>query len=187
MTGSMPLLTHNDSKRIDAAIERKTILNKVDNPNEHIHKWPKNTILVASDSMLSNLDERRLSKNKFNVKVRSFSGSTVSDMYFYSYPLLRKQPDYVILHVGTNDCVGHTSDQVLRDLLALRQNIETVISGVKVILSQPVSRYDGNALPSLRVQQLIRKIEHVDVPLLKNRNLVRKHGGKKGLHFNDFG
>ena len=99
----------------------------------------------------------------------------------------RKQPECVILHVGTNDCVDNASDQVLRDLLALRQSIEKVIPGVKVILSQPISRYDGNALPSLRVQQLIRKIEHVDVPLLKNRNLVRKHVGKKGLHFNDYG
>ena len=28
--------------------------------SNHVNKWPKNTILVASDSMLSGLDERRL-------------------------------------------------------------------------------------------------------------------------------
>ena len=101
---------YNVSMRIDAAIVRITSLNEVNNPNEHVHKWPKNTFLVASDSMLSNLDERRLSKNKVNVKVRSFSSSTTSDMYFYSYPLLRKQPDYVILHVAQT--IVYTTQQI---------------------------------------------------------------------------
>ena len=106
---------------------------------ERTHKWPKKTILVASDSMLSGLDEQRLSRYK-HVKMRCFRGSTVKDMYHYLYPLLQKdhylypllqyhylypllqkEPEYLILHVGTNDCTYHTSDTVLRDLLSLKK------------------------------------------------------------------
>ena len=91
-----------DTNRIATAIERIKTLKRLTEENtaiEDVHKWPRNTILIAGDSMLSNLDERRLGINS-NVKVRSFSGSTISDMYFYLHPLLQKQPEYVILHVG---------------------------------------------------------------------------------------
>ena len=45
------------------------------------HKWPKNAILIAGDSILNNIQENRLNK-KFNVKVRPFPGACISDMYF---------------------------------------------------------------------------------------------------------
>ena len=39
----------------------------------HDYLWPPNTILIASDSMLQNIDENRLCKGKFKVKFE-FSG-----------------------------------------------------------------------------------------------------------------
>ena len=81
--------------------------------------WPPHTILIASDSMLQNVDETRLCKNKYNVKVRAFRGSVIHDMYDYLTPLLRKKPEYVILHVSTNDCVNLSSKKVMQDLLNL--------------------------------------------------------------------
>ena len=45
------------------------------------HNWPPHTILIASDSMFQNINERRLNKKTFTVKVRSFRGSTVNDMH----------------------------------------------------------------------------------------------------------
>ena len=62
-----------------------------------------------------------------------------------------------------------------------------MVPNVKVILSQPIARFDGNPLPCLRVQHLIQKLEKLQVPLLNTRNIVRKHIGRKGLHFNDYG
>ena len=64
----------------------------------NVHQWPKDTILIASDSMFNTIDEKRLSMYGKNVKVRSFKGSTISDMYFYLYPLLQKCPKYLLLH-----------------------------------------------------------------------------------------
>ena len=63
---------------------------------------------------------KRLSKNDFNPKVRVFNGSTIAEMYFYLGPPLKKELEYVILHVGTNDC-GYTSgNEVCRKLLGLK-------------------------------------------------------------------
>jgi hypothetical protein len=47
----------------------------------------ENTILVASDSICNQIDEKRLSK-KYTVKVRAFSGASINDMYWYLHPLL---------------------------------------------------------------------------------------------------
>ena len=151
-----------------------------------MQKWQRNTILVASDSMLSGLDEKRLGRNKYRVKVRSFKGSTVEDMYHYLYPLLRKEPDCLVLHVGTNDCVNHTSDKVVNDLLSLKQHIEIKVPGIKVILSIPISRFYKNCTACKRVD-LMRKLVDLNLPSLDNRNLVRKHVGRKGLYINDYG
>ena len=55
--------------------------------------------------MVASIGECKMSR-KHLIKVRSFPGATCSDMYHYLVPILEKQPDYVILHVGTDD-VAH--------------------------------------------------------------------------------
>ena len=44
--------------------------------------------------------EGKLSKNG-SIKVRSFPGSTVDDMLFDIIPILKKRPNYLIIHVRT--------------------------------------------------------------------------------------
>ena len=175
-----------DINAIKAAVRRIDILNKV-KKNSIVHKWPKKTILVASDSMFCQLDEQRLCKNNFTVKVRSFKGSTVEDMYSYLYPLLRKEPDHLILHVGTNDCVNHSANIVLDDIRELKQHIEDTVPGIKVILSIPVERFDGNLEACKRVRSVIGNLMSSNLSCLDNTNIERKHIGSKGLHLNNYG
>ena len=86
------------------SLEENVITNVITNG---INKWPTGTILITSDSICNNLDERRLARNS-RVKVRCFPGAQINDMYNYLEPLLQKQPDYVILHVSTNDAIMKT-------------------------------------------------------------------------------
>ena len=44
-----------------------------------------------------------LSDREEKVVVKHFSGSTTEDMKTYIQPLLKRDPDRVIIHVGTND------------------------------------------------------------------------------------
>ena len=55
------------------------------------HPWPKNKILIAGDSMINEINEKRISTNFKSVKVRGFSGATIDDMFFNLIPLLRKK------------------------------------------------------------------------------------------------
>ena len=83
------------------------------NEDKNNHTWPINTLLIASDSIMNSIDEKRLNRSDVNVKVRSFSGSTIADMYDYIKPLLRKQPTHLLLHVGSNDAPFKTSNLIL--------------------------------------------------------------------------
>ena len=85
--------------------------------NENIQKWSKDINLIVDDSMLPGIDKRRISKRDRKVKIKNFPGATIDDMYDYVKPLLKKCPDNIILHVGTNNTVNESSKEVLGKLL----------------------------------------------------------------------
>ena len=160
-------------------------ISKEEYPTIKVHKWSKNTILIATDSIYNQIDEKRLSR-KYNVRVRAFSGASVEDMYWYLYPLLKKEPDYVILHVGTNNCTYDTPEDILCNILRLKQHIQAVLPNCQVILSQPIIRTDSKKAAST-MHQLISLFNELNVFMLDNSNIGEGHLGKKGHHLNTRG
>ena len=110
--------------------------------NFDAHPWPKNTILIAGDSMINGINEKRISTNFKSVKVRCFSGATIDDMYFNLIPLLRKKPAALVLHVGTNNSSNETSFQICDKLLNLIHFIKENNPNCHVALSSPIDRLD---------------------------------------------
>ena len=84
-----------------------------------IHKWPRNTFLITSDSVISGIDEKKLSK-KYPVNIRPFPGASADDMHHYLRSLLQKCSDTTILHVGTNNLVNEFFRVELDKILKLR-------------------------------------------------------------------
>ena len=50
------------------------------------------------------------------VNVIPFSGATIEDMYDYLKPMLRKCPDNIILHVGTNNAAREPATRFEKDI-----------------------------------------------------------------------
>ena len=73
--------------------------------------------------MVNGIDEKRLSKKHSNVKVFHFPGARIEDINQYIAPIIKKQPDYLILHARTNDATTNTSKKIVDDLLILKSNI----------------------------------------------------------------
>ena len=73
--------------------------------------------------MLAGIEQKRISGNR-SVKVRIFPSATTHDMYDYVKPLLKKYPDNIILHIGTNNSVNGTSRDILNGILCLKNFIE---------------------------------------------------------------
>ena len=78
----------------------------------------------VGDSIVSGIEENRISRQRKKVKAKSFPGAAIEDMYYYIKPLLKKCPKNIILHIGTNNTVNGTSTIVLDKLLSLKSFVE---------------------------------------------------------------
>ena len=76
-------------------------------------KWPRGTVAIVGDSIMSGIREEFLKTDKHNVKVRFFSGGTIEDMEDNIKPILKREPYYIILHVGTNNSTNSTARDIL--------------------------------------------------------------------------
>ena len=66
---------------------------------------------------------------------------------------LKKEPEFILLHVGTNDTPYKSSEEVLVELLQLKDHIESILPGTTVILPQPTIRAD-NSKANYTIKQL---------------------------------
>ena len=99
-------------------VENTSILNSIyDNPMDEKAMWKPGTTLITGDSMLYGIDETRLKHSK----VRIFPGCTVDDMFYNIFPLLRKKPSNILLHVGTNNAVSDTPEKIVEKLNKLKK------------------------------------------------------------------
>ena len=69
--------------------------------------------------MINGIDKKKLQKHG-NVY---FSGARINDMNHHLIPIIAKQPNYLILRLGTNDATTNTSRKIIDDLLMLKSNI----------------------------------------------------------------
>ena len=124
-----------------------------------------------------------------NVKCISqvLSGATVDDMSNFLKPTLRKHPDNLIIHVGTNDICKSDPKIVADKVTILAKQFKKDSSNTEVVISSLVVRNDGPELAK-KVQQtniLLKSncISH-DLGFLDNSNIDRSHLNYRGLHLN---
>ena len=118
--------------------------------------------------MVNGIDEKRLSKKHGNVKELII-------------PIIKKQPDYLILHVGTDDAATNTPKQIVDDLLILKQNISKQLPRCRIVLSKPIIRHDkGKA--NLTIRNVNKHLSALQSECIENDNINSQHLGQKGLH-----
>ena len=145
-------------------------------------------LYVASSSMMNQMDEERLSRGNIKVKVRSHGGCTVKCMYSHLPEMFNLKPDFVLLHIGSNDCFGldKTSDEILQEIRKLVEYISWNLPSAKIIMSLPILRADSTAANAIQ-RNLNVKLKRSFFPCLDNSNIGLSHLGKKGLHLNHQG
>ena len=135
---------------------------------------------------MSGIREELLKTDKHNVKVRFFKGGTIEDMEDNIKPLLKREPDYIILRVGINNATNLTTLDILDKLLQLKSKVLGARKSCKVIVSQLTLRSD-NRKGAFTNHHLCNLLEDLNIAIFKNRNTDSKHLGGKGLHLNPHG
>ena len=90
------------------------------------------------------------------VIVKAFPGATTIDMRDHVEPTLRKKPERIILHTGTNDLKGKTPVEIadnIADLAKMSQG-ET---DTEVVLSEIITRTDISNESIQEVNKLVNR------------------------------
>ena len=83
-------------------------------------EWKPGTSLIVGNSMIAGLREANLLRIR-KVKVPFFLGAKMKDFYYYLFPLLKKKPDNIILHFGTNYAPYKTEDKIYKELKSIKE------------------------------------------------------------------
>ena len=130
--------------------------------------------------------QEKLSRPGRPVKVLNFRGATLDDMKYHVIPIIRKEPSFAILHIGTNDAPHTTSKEILDQILELKALIIKGLPTCRVVISTPTVRSD-NAKAALTVSQLTNKLLELNIETVDNRNINHRNLGQKDLHLNQSG
>ena len=145
-------------------------------------QWKKGATLVG-DSMLAGLREAKLSRSK-RIKVRYFPGGKTEDLQYHLIPYLKKKPDNIIIHIGTNDSPYKTEDLIYKELLNVKETINKFHPNCKnIVISSPIVRTDRNEANNiLKRFNTILKQEEKNV--IFHSNISASHLHRDGLHLN---
>ncbi len=145
--------------------------------------------MIIGDSILNGLSEQGL-RRRHNVKIRAHSGATSQDIKDHIRPIIRRKPDCVLVHCGTNDLTK-------KDAIDTIETIKEIISEAKdesphttIALSSLTMRRDQEGM-SNKVNELNRSFKKLakeqGIPIIDNSNVDISCLSARKLHLNKKG
>ena len=153
----------------------------------NVSTWQRGTILIAGDSMIGGLEEKKMSRTG-KVKVRSHGGATIKDMRDHLSAHLRKKPDRLIIHAHANDASIKeiTADDMFDRLMDLKAFAEEKVPDIKVTFSCPITRTDSG-IANAKQMHLNNRLKRSGLAIVLNDNIDEEDLGRKGLHLKPSG
>ena len=147
------------------------------------------SVYILGDSIVKHVEGWKLKKSlgkNHNVYVRSFSGATVKCMKDYVKPCIRENnPDYVILHVGTNELKSEsTPERTAKSVVDVGKNIRN--DNRTISISGIVPRNDNFNNKAMEVnKELAKMCEKEKLLFVDNSNInPRTHLNGSKIHLN---
>ena len=147
---------------------------------------PKGETYIVGDSMVKNLQGNKMSRRR-KVKIWTFPGSTTSDMKEYVKPLLKRKPEEIILHVGTNSLRDLDVKACADEIIELARSVG---SSVKVSISSIIQRSDNQQLnkKASKVNAAVKSLcTNNGFTFIEHTNINSDHLNRSGLHLNKEG
>ena len=87
-------------------------------------------MVIVGDSMLAGLRQATLFRSK-RMKVCYFPGGKTEDLMYHLIPYLKKEPDNIIIHIGTNDSPNKTEELIFKELVNVKETITKLYPNCK--------------------------------------------------------
>ena len=149
----------------------------------------KTKISILGDSMIKDLIGSKMSSSR-SVSVKSFSGAKTSDMKHYIVPTLSTPPDEIVLHIGTNDIIHSSAQQIIQNISEIGDIISEASSETKVTISNIITRSDNVNLHQKIDEcnaEIASLVSQKGWSLIDNSNLDSTCLNGSGLHLNNKG
>ena len=133
-------------------------------------KRDKPLVIVAGDSMLRDINGWMMSRSN-KVKVHSFSGANTSDMTHFLQPLMKKKPDHVLIHIGTNNLCDNllSPDDIAHNVVNLVKSVTS--EGIKCSVSSLIQRNDELWEKGQKVNVALKRILPDQCSFIDNSNI----------------
>ena len=148
------------------------------NNNEHARKP---VTVVVGDSIIQHIRGWSISKSN-KVVVRSFPGATTEDMEDFVKPLLRKKPDNVVPHIGTNDLNTQEPRLTGEGIVNLALQIKGDAPETNLAISGLIARADDKDGKISSVNKILKKFwQQNHRNFIKHNNINQTHLNRGGL------
>ena len=154
------------------------------NNNEHARKP---VTVIAGDSIIQHIRGWSISRSN-QVVVKSFPGATTEDIEDFVKPLLRKKPDNVFLHIGTNDLNTQEPRLTVEGIVNLALQIEGDAPETNLAISGLIARADDKDVKVSSVNKIFKKFcrqNHWN--FIEHNNINQTHLNRGGLHLSKSG
>ena len=162
--------------------------NGVDDRKSEIYNAAKKLVFFAGDSIIQHVQGWELSSAEQRVAVKSIAGSRIEDMEDYLKPLLRKAPNEVLLHVGTNNVKDSESSQKIAESISkLGGQIKKNSPNTKVAISTIIVRKDKTTIRNKikDINDILKNICDQNAwTFIDNRNVDLSCLNRRGIHLN---
>ena len=133
-----------------------------------------------------------MSKDNNKVRVSSFPDCTTKDMRDHIKPIIRKKPDQLIIHVGTNSLRDSESPtSCSEEIIDLVSWAKSAAPGTEVVLSSLAARSDDDQLATQveEVYSNLKKFCRLNKwKMIVHSNITAEHHlNRSGLHLNKVG
>ena len=164
--------------------------NKENGSKQDIMKKRKR-ITIVGYSMLNGIMDEGLRKDH-NVQVKRHPGATSRDIMDYVRPIIRKKPDCIIIHAGTNDLTSRDKIDMLNNYSEIIEQAKNDSPGTSIVLSTIVTRKDKQFIEKkVSVSALNSEIKRFantrKISVIDNSNLDVSCLSRKKLHLNEKG
>jgi predicted nucleic acid-binding Zn-ribbon protein len=185
-TSPKPRTQHTTEKPQDST---PNLPQKPTSPKPRTQYTTGNTIAILGDSMIKMIKPARLQRSTDRkIIVKTFPGAAVKDMNHYLKPTLEKNPEMIVLHVGTNDIPKKNPSDIVNEIESLGKII--VENGsTKVAISEIIQREDQVLNTKVKetntlLYQLCSKYKW---PIIHHTNINTSNLNQSGLHLNPAG
>ena len=146
-------------------------------------------VTLVGDSMTKFVHREELSSKQSSVNVLIHPGSTTADMVDCIKPIVRRKPDALVIHTGTNDMTsGVNTLKYVRKLLKVIREIH-VDEEIKIGFSSVICRPDRSLKQErLEINTKLKKYcEGKGLIFVKNNNIIESGLTNSKFHLNKKG